>query len=256
MTLMDEYARRRIALAIQDETLRSVTRREHAQLHGVTPSAETLQTAAEGRAGGAGEGPAGQKIAKKPAGARAPETAAAARVENPDTEIPEDLRTKPNRRENEFMLNLMVLRNTMHKNAPELRERARLAGKWVWRDIRILTRLVDKVQEALLKTMPASRDEYYSAYARHGHYELHIDGPIRTARHLLITDKHLAAMAEAAMKSECILCMREGSEIRQCPLREALLETAAPTDLQEGRWEKCEYRDAAGALVQGKDVTV
>ena len=154
------------------------------------------------------------------------------------------------------MLNLMVLRNSLHRNAPETRERARLAGKWVWRDIRILTRLVDKVQEALLKTMPASRDEYYSAYARHGHYELHIDGPIRTPRHLLITDKHLAAIAEAAMKSECILCMREGSEISQCPLREALLETAAPTDLQEGRWVKCEYRDAAGALVQGKDVTV
>ena len=58
------------------------------------------------------------------------------------------------------------------------------------------------------------------------------------------------------MKSECILCMREGSEIGKCPLREALLETAVPTEIQEGRWEKCEYRDAAGKLVQGKDVTV
>ena len=36
----------------------------------------------------------------------------------------------------------------------------------------------------------------------------------------------------------------------------ALLETAVPTEIQEGRWEKCEYRDAAGKLVQGKDVTV
>ena len=154
------------------------------------------------------------------------------------------------------MLNLMVLRNTLHANAPSCRERARLAGRWVWRDIRLLTRLVDKVQDAMLRTMPASRDEYYSAYAMHGHYELHIDGPVRTSRHLLVTDRHLAAMAEAAMKSECILCMREGSEIGQCELREALLEAAAPTDLQDGHWRKCEYRDAAGALVQGKDVTV
>ena len=253
MTLMEEDARRRKAMEMQKKFFGNVTRPGGEAQVDVIPPPVPFKTAAGGRAGGAGEGPQGQKIAKKPAGARAPETAAA-RAEDP--EIPEDRKTKPNRRENEFMLNLMVLRNSLHRNAPETRERARLAGKWVWRDIRILTRLVDKVQEALLKTMPASRDEYYSAYARHGHYELHIDGPIRTPRHLLITDKHLAAIAEAAMKSECILCMREGSEISQCPLREALLETAAPTDLQEGRWVKCEYRDAAGALVQGKDVTV
>ena len=81
---------------------------------------------------------------------------------------------------------------------------------------------------------------------------------MKTARHLLITDRHLAAMAEAAMKSECILCMREGSEINGCELREALLETAAPTAVQDGDslYRKCEYREAAGQLVQGKDVTV
>ena len=156
------------------------------------------------------------------------------------------------------MLNLMILRNTLRTNAPACRDRARLAGKWIWRDIRLMLTLVDRIQNAMLRTMPDSRDEYYSAYARHGHYELHIDGPVRTARHLLVTDRHLAAMAEAAMKSECILCMREGSEIGRCELREALLEAAAPTAIQEGNslFRKCEYREAAGQLVQGKDVTV
>ena len=173
-----------------------------------------------------------------------------------DPEIPEHLKTKPNRRENEFMLNLMILRNTLRTNAPSCRERARLAGKWVWRDIRLLTVLVERIQEKLLRTMPESRDDYYRAYAQHGHYELHMNGPVRTARHILMTDKHAAALAEAEMKSECILCMREGGEIKQCELREALLEAAPPTDLQEGLYMKCEYRDAAGALVQGKDVTI
>ncbi len=210
-----EEAKRRMALEIQAEALKSVTRQEHAKLHGVTSSTE-------------------------------------------DPEIPEQLKTKPNRRENEFMLNLMILRNTLRTNAPACRDRARLAGKWIWRDIRLMLTLVDRIQNAMLRTMPDSRDEYYSAYARHGHYELHIDGPVRTARHLLVTDRHLAAMAEAAMKSECILCMREGSEIGRCELREALLEAAAPTAIQEGNslFRKCEYREAAGQLVQGKDVTV
>ena len=137
---------------------------------------------------------------------------------------PETERTKPNRRENEFMMNLMVLRNTLRTNAPACRERAGRAGPGIWEDIGQLLELVDRIQNAMLKTMPESRDEYYSAYARHGHYELHIDGPVKTARHLLITDRHLAAMADAAMRSECILCMREGSEIGR-EITEALVES-------------------------------
>ena len=85
-----------------------------------------------------------------------------------------------------------------------------------------------------------------------------MDGPIRTARHLLVTDKHLGAICEAAMRSECVLCMREGSEIDHCELREALLEAAAPTEIQEGDspFRRCEYRDTAGQLILGKEVTI
>ena len=211
----------------------------------VRPGAGAVQPAAEGVRAGAEAPEKGQKNCGSSAAARAPEAAAPAK-------------TKPNRRENEFMLNLMILRNTLRVNAPACRERARAAGKWVWRDMRLMLTLVSRIQDQLLATMPESRDEYYSAYAKHGHYELRIDGPVRNGRHLLVTDRHLAAMAEAAMKSECILCMREGNEINGCELREALLEAAAPTAIQDGDslFRKCEYRDAAGQLVQGKDVTV
>lgn len=200
--------------------------------------------AAKGRAGRGGSAENGQKIASSSAAARAPEAAA------------ELKKTKPNRRENEFMLNLMVLRNTLAVNAPACRERAKGAGKWVWRDIQIMLALVNKVQAALIRTMPESRDDYYAAYAMHGHYELHINGPVRTPRMLLVTDKHLASLAEAAMKSECIMCMREGSEVNRCELREALLESAVPTEYQEGKWKKCEYREAAGQLIRGEDATI
>ena len=154
------------------------------------------------------------------------------------------------------MLNLMVLRNTLAVNAPACRERAKAAGKWIWRDIRLMLALVSKVQVALLRTMPASRDDYYTAYAEHGHYELHINGPVRTPRMLMITDRHLATICEAAMASECIMCMREGSEIDKCPLRDALLESAVPTAYQEGKWKRCEYREAAGQLIRGEDATI
>ena len=160
------------------------------------------------------------------------------------------------------MLKRMLI-NTLRKECglPKLekkkKDRARRAGKWVWRDIRMLTTVLERIQEAMLRTMPEKRDEYYRAYATGGHYELHMNGPIRNPRLVLISDKHLGEICEAAMKSECILCQREGSEIDHCPLRAALLETAAPTAVEENvRWRKCEYRDAAGQLVLGKEITI
>ena len=241
---------------------------------GVTGGPGPCLTAAE-RPSEQAQGPeAGQKIAKSSAGARSTQTRAGeggsrqkggSGSQAPDTrkrateqEIPANLRTKPDKRENEVMLDLMILRNSLRRNAPACRERARLAGKWVWRDIRLMLTLVNRIQEKLLRTMPESRDEYYSAYARFGHYELKIDGPVRTSRHLLITDKHLATICEAAMTNECVLCMREGAEIGKCALREALLESAAPRAIENGDspFRRCEYREAAGQLVHGEDVTV
>ena len=224
------------------------------------PGKGTVQSAAEGVRAGAEAPASGEKIARSSAAARAPEGPETGPAEPgpEETEIPEHMKSKPNKRENEFMLNLMVLRNTLLRNGPACRERAKLAGKWIWRDIRLATVLIDRIQGALLRTMPASREEYYTAYAHHGHYELHIDGPIRMPRQVLITDKHLGTICEAAMLSECIMCIREGNEIDHCELRDALLETAAPTAIQQGDspFRKCEYKDAASQLLHGKDVTL
>lgn len=241
-TVMEEYAARKQAM----DSLAKMMEKCGVKAPGNAEAG--TGNAAAGTGAAAAAGPGAEKRAAAESGK------AGKKAEAPV--IPEDQRRKPNRRENEFMLNLMILRNTLHANAPACRERARTAGKWVWRDIRLLTRLVEKVQDALLETMPKSRDEYYTAYAMGGHYELHMDGPLRGTRQLLITDRHLASISEAAMESECIMCMREGCEIGKCGLREALLEVAPPTEVEDGRWRKCEYRDAAGSLVMGKDVTV
>ena len=165
-------------------------------------------------------------------------------------------RTKPNRRENEFMLNLMILRNALVAFGPVVRDRARRAGKTTWRDIRLMTRLCCKVQDQMLETMPASKDDYYRAYAEHGHYELQMNGPVRNKRVVLISDKYLGALCETAMENECLTCFLEGNEIGGCLLRQALLEVAPPTEVLDGRWTKCEYREAARQLIREEEVNV
>ena len=164
--------------------------------------------------------------------------------------------TNPNRPENEFMMALIVLRNALAKYGPACRERAKRAGKWVWRDMRILLRLVEKVQNQMLATMPPARERYYAVYCEQGHYELVMNGPKRPDRFVVISDKKLGALTDAAMEAECVMCFREGSEIGKCPLRAALLECAPPTELQEGLWTKCEYREAASQVLNGQDVEI
>ncbi len=165
-------------------------------------------------------------------------------------------RTAPNRAENEFMMNLMVLRNSLYQYGPVMRERCRRAGKYAWRDLRLMTRIVSTLQDALMRTMPATREAYYDEYRRNGHYELVLNGPVRQKRYVMISDRKLAAVMEAAMCSECVMCVRDGSEIRKCELREAMLEVAPPTEVQDGKWTRCEYRDAAGQLIREEEITI
>lgn len=256
---MDDKAKALAFLREEQERIAKVTGRTAGHVPEVTGGPGPLQSAADGMRGPCGEAIPGEKIAKNPAGPAPEKPAARVRVETVERVPPVDPtpRTNPNRAENEFMMNIMIVRNALRKYGPACRDRARRAGKWVWRDIRMLTTVLERIQEAMLRTMPEKRDEYYRAYATGGHYELHMNGPIRNPRLVLISDKHLGEICEAAMKSECILCQREGSEIDHCPLRAALLETAAPAAVQENvRWRKCEYRDAAGQLVLGKEITI
>lgn len=198
-----------------------------------------------------------EKKAKLEAFGRKYRGGSASREPDAENALPAEIpRTNPNRPENEFMLNLMILRNSLARYAPAARERAKRAGRYTWRDIRLMLRLVDKVQDALLQTMPQRRDEYYRAYAQGGHYELVMNGPVRGTRFVLISDRHLAALTESAMESECVMCFRDGSEIGKCKLRAALLECAPPTQLQDGLWQRCEYREAARQVLNDQEVTI
>lgn len=167
-------------------------------------------------------------------------------------------RRMPNRQENALMLDLMLVRNTLARNSEAARERLK-ASPHGWRDLRLLWYLVNKVQEELLSTVPDKRIAYYNQMARHGQVIIDIPGPIPRGRHILITDDHLAAITEAAMRGECALCLKEGKEAQRCPIRQALMEVAPPAEISSGGkawWAGCEYQKAGSALVRGEKVTL
>ena len=186
-------------------------------------------------------------------GIRKPETAVMPVERIAETPEKQITRTKPNKAENFFAMDLMILKNSLAVRSTAVRDRLKKVNKYAWRDLRLLISLVNRIQDQLMQTMPESRMEYYAALARNGRYHLDIEGPIRQGRMLLITDIHLAQLSEAVMENECIMCLRTGKEIERCPYRQALLEVAPPTEILE---DKCEYAHAAGQLINGEDVTI
>lgn len=170
--------------------------------------------------------------------------------------LPEQERTPPNKFENNFMIDLMLLRNALRVRGPKVKERLKKVNKHAARDLGLLFSLVDRLQVQLASTMPASRDEYYSILARNGRYHLTVDGPIRQGHTVLVTDTNLAYLCEVAVEQECLTCLRDGSEIRQCPLRKALMEIAPAMEMKADPGERCEYANVHRQLMHGEDVTI
>ena len=168
---------------------------------------------------------------------------------------PQGNKTMPNRQENAMMLYLMALLNTLNRNSEAVKDRLSVF-RYGWRDLRLLLRLVDKVQIMLLHTMPDKRLDYYAKIAEHGKVIVDIPGPIPKGRHILITDKNLAAITEAAMRAECVLCMKDGKGVKGCPIRAALLEVAPPAAINEHYdwYNPCEYHEPARALEHGETI--
>lgn len=173
-------------------------------------------------------------------------------------------KTRPNKAENNLMIDLMILRNALSTRMESVKDRIKRMNPYGWRDLRLVYALVCRIQEQLLETMPDSRRDYYSALAAYGRYRLDIQGPIRPESFVLISDKHLGAMLDEIMEVKCLMCMKDGAEIDACPIRQTLLEVGPPTRIRTpeelgkmtARDFGCEYSEAARQLVRGESVTI
>lgn len=162
---------------------------------------------------------------------------------------------KPNKNENAFMMDMMILRNSLAKRREAVKDRLKQVNPNAWRDLQLMYSLVCRIQKQLLSTMPKSREEYYDVIAQHGRYHLEIEGPIHAERTVLISDKNLGAILDAVLENECLMCVKDGKEIDQCLIRRALLEVGPPTEIIEDGIG-CEYRNVPGQLIRGEIVTV
>ena len=163
-----------------------------------------------------------------------------------------DIRTNPNRHEHELMVDLMILRNTIGQHSEGVRKRLS-CFPYAWRDLRLLWRLVSKLQDQLLQTMPPQREDYYRKLARNAVIRLDLEGPLRRDRYIMISEKRLGEITKRAMLGECALCCKEGRDVERCPLRDAFLEVAPPRVLSGGPHAMCEYRGIVDAIYEAEE---
>lgn len=165
-----------------------------------------------------------------------------------------DEREMPNKKENIFIQDIMILRNDLVRYSESVR--ARLASfPGAWRDIRLMLYLVRKIQALLLDTLPDKKVAQLQNIALHGKFFIEMPGPVRKNRFVTLAEGDLSVLMQAAMSNECVMCLREGKEIKRCPLRAALIAAAPPEKIIENPpLLGCEYRDIGCAIVRGETV--
>ena len=164
-------------------------------------------------------------------------------------------RWMPNSRKSQYLVEQLILENSCISRAKALEDRARAAGKNVWRDLRAAAALTDKVTEALLKTVPADKLQWLARTMKEGHIRVDMPGPVRREGYVVVSDRDAAALTEAAMRNECAMCTRTGSDVNTCAIRKALLVCAAPNVISDGgTLSGCEYETYAVQLVAGEEV--
>ena len=155
-----------------------------------------------------------------------------------------------NKRENQFYVDLILLRNALMNNTEAVKDRLKeYPGDW--RDLKLIEKLAEKIQNHLSLTIPPEKLLRYEQLVRHGRYYLDFQGPIPHKVYKLMEAHDLAYIAEEAIKGRCGICLAEGREVKRCALRDALLTVAPPSAISQ---VGCEYRHVAGDLEANREV--
>lgn len=165
-----------------------------------------------------------------------------------------DDKKMPNQQENIFLHDIMILRNDLVRYSESVH--ARLApSPGAWRDLRLMLHLVRKIQATLLDTVPDSKVAQLYHVSQHGQFFIEMPGPVRKNRFVTVGESDLSVLMQAAMANECVMCLREGKEIKRCPLRAALIQVTPPGKIIENPpLLGCEYRDIGCAIARGEYV--
>lgn len=119
-----------------------------------------------------------------------------------------------------------------------------------WRDWRLMQVLAGRLVERLYDTI--SKGNVIHFYNLHQYGQAHItERPVVHQKgYTNISGDDLQVLLEIVVRNECLMCMKEGKEVKKCKLRKLLL-TLAPPERVETMW--CEYQKVAVGAAEMKE---
>lgn len=112
-----------------------------------------------------------------------------------------------------------------------------------WRQYRMIQSALRNLLVAMYDTMTEKSLLRMKNMMQYGEVKIAI-APIE--RHALgyitVPEKDLATITTAALQNECVMCIKEGDEVKKCPLRKAMWEILPPDEIPK---YGCPYRENA-----------
>ena len=135
--------------------------------------------------------------------------------------------------------------DSLQQETGRLEQRAKLAKKGTWRDLRMLTAVSAKVFRNLMETVPLRKRKLIQDELSRTEIIANVRPPHglpqkKPVLYTAVPVDSLEWLIDQILQWECLTCQKEGKEQKQCPFR-LRLETMYTFDLQDIRKGECPF---------------
>ena len=145
-----------------------------------------------------------------------------------------------NRREKHGLEMMMACASEMHKNAPALKERLTMIDRRGYAYYRMALGLMDKALGLVYDTTPVRQLKQMYAICKSGAVQLTTSPALTPANYTAVKNSDLNKLCGAAVNERCLLCVKDGTEARNCELRKTLMTLWPPNELP--KFGDCPYQ--------------
>lgn len=150
-------------------------------------------------------------------------------------------------REYAALQTLFAVVSTWQETNTVLDKRAKEAGNGLWRDMRLMQSLAERVMARILKTVPVEKLRHVQADIRNTHIYVKVEPPGMPSMpdlkgYSYTPTETLNRLLNYLCEHECSMCDKTTTESRKCVWRKTI-EEALPHDVGRVTSEHCKYSD-------------
>lgn len=112
-----------------------------------------------------------------------------------------------------------------------------------WQKYRTALTFIEKVLEQVYDTLPKKTLKHMEMLSKQGEVIIRPRPAVRYDDVQIVGSDDLKLLINKTIASECAVCLKDGGEVRSCPLRKALMTVVPPVELPKD--SSCAYKNVA-----------